>query len=110
MKKLSPEEQNKLIKRMTSEWKKDPNPMPHGKVVPLWCEHCDEKMTATGRLPALRDRDSWANWVGVTVGEHGVRKAHHTSVISGYGFCCVPCFKAFQQWDKEYAAEGGERW
>ena len=106
-KRRTPEEQNALIKRMTSQWKDAPFPLPRGKVQPTFCEHCDHTMTKTGRLPALADRGSWAHWVRWEVGEHGVQKIHTAWAGAAYGQCCVACFKAYQQWEKEYDAEEG---
>ena len=103
--KMTPEQQDALIKRMTSQWKKEPYPLPYGKVQPSFCEHCDHAMSKTGRLPARSDHGSWAHWIGCKVGEHGVQKVHSLSMASDHGQCCVACFKAFQEWGKEYDDE-----
>ena len=110
----TPEQQNYVIQQVTSSMGSIRTPavarlmLGEPKAKPYLCEHCEEVMTKTGRLPAMKDRYSWAHWMDWQVGEHGVQKVHSLSLYSSYGQCCVDCFKAFQQWNKEYQSEGGE--
>jgi len=110
--KMTPEQQNDFIQQMTSSLDRIQNPLHEfllgpPKVQPYQCEHCEEVMTKTGRLPAMKDKYSWSHWIGWQVGEHGVQKVH--SLGSDVHSCsCVPCFKMHEQWAKELEDEGGE--
>ena len=104
--KMTPEQQNDFIQQMTSSLEPIQNQMDKfllgsPKVQPYQCEHCEEVMTKTGRLPAMKDRYSWTHWIGWQVGEYGVQKIHSLCLHSPHGHCCVTCFKMFEQWAKE---------
>tara|TARA_R110002012_G_scaffold9854_7_gene45843 strand:+ start:11958 stop:12302 length:345 start_codon:yes stop_codon:yes gene_type:complete len=112
-KKMTPEQQNDFIQQMASSSEPIQNEthkflLGPPKVQPYQCEHCEEVMTKTGRLPAMKDRYSWSHWIGWQLGEYGVQKIHSLGLDSSHGQCCVACFKAFEQWEKEYEAERGE--
>ena len=106
--KYTDEEIDGIIEKQTRQWIKSnaihPPHTTYRSVIPYMCEHCEQIMTITGKLPPVKDVASWFHWCGWTSDGEPIQKIK-ALWCNTRGRICMSCD---QMWDEMPDPESDE--